>query len=60
MAILNKCYSWNMPGVRPQEGGGRALTAASLPRIANNLDTIQSIEQSENVNASTNNLNTIQ
>lgn len=60
MAILNKCYSWNMPGVRAQEGGGHALTAANLPRIANNSGTIHGIEQGENVNTGTNNSNTIQ
>ena len=33
LAILNRHYQWNMPGVRDQSQGKQALSAAELPKL---------------------------
>lgn len=33
LAILNRHYQWNLPGVSREQGGQRALTADQLPKL---------------------------
>ena len=33
LAILNRHYGWNLPGVSKEQGGKQALTAADLPKL---------------------------
>ena len=37
LAILNRHYQWNMPGVRDQSQNKQALSAAELPKLGDNV-----------------------
>ena len=41
MAILNKRFGWNLPGVSREQSGKRALTDAELPKLQAKTDEIQ-------------------
>ena len=47
LAILNRHYSWNLPGVSKEQTGKRALSAAELPKLGENMATIGNIAQIE-------------
>ena len=47
LAILNRHYSWNLPGVSKEQSSKRALSAAELPKLGENMTTIGNIAQIE-------------
>ena len=48
LAILNRHYQWNMPGVSREQANKSALTAAELPKLGQNDASIRQIAQLEN------------
>lgn len=54
LAILNRHYQWNMPGVRDQSQNKQALTAAELPKLGDG-GTKQIAENSVNTSVSDDN-----
>lgn len=54
LAILNRHYQWNMPGVRDQSQNKQALTAAELPKLGDGV-TKQIAENPVNTSVSDNN-----
>lgn len=54
LAILNRHYQWNMPGVRDQSQGKQALSAAELPKLGDG-GTKQIAENSVNTSVSDDN-----
>ena len=54
LAILNRHYQWNMPGVRDQSHGKQALSAAELPKLGDG-GTKQIAENPVNTSVSDNN-----
>ena len=54
LAILNRHYQWNMPGVRDQSQNKQALTAAELPKLGDGV-TKQIAENSVNTSVSDDN-----
>ena len=52
MAILNKRFGWNLPGVSREQSGKQALTAAELPKLGEN-DGVKQIPSVESVRENT-------
>ena len=45
--LLNKHFGYNLPGVSKEQAGKRALSAAELPKLGENMKTIGNIAQIE-------------
>lgn len=47
LAILNRHYAWNLPGVSREQTSKQALSAAELPKLGGNAPELVQIEQKE-------------
>ena len=48
LGVLNRHYQWNMPGVSREQANKSALTAAELPKLGENHNSVVQIAQNEN------------
>lgn len=48
LAILNRHYQWNMPGVSREQANRGALTAAELPKLETNVPEVSAIGENDN------------
>jgi hypothetical protein len=48
LGVLNRHYSWNLPGVSREQATNKQLTASQLPRLDNTQD-IQAIDVSDSI-----------
>lgn len=48
LAILNRHYQWNMPGVSRENASKQTLSAAELPKLAGSSSNCTMIENSNN------------
>ena len=47
LAILNRHYQWNLPGVSKETTNNNRLTAAELPKLGTDTRNVVQIEQNE-------------